>query len=182
MAILVFALGLILAIGGGGAISASIDLLPTEMGMLYAIAGVIALCSSAIVISIGALVTRLGASRAPRPAPSRVAEPPAAGDSTPALDAPEPDAPVLDARSPAPEPSEEDGLNENRVGHLPTFAEVESAIAHPEPQPTMVGRYSAGGANYVIFSDGTIEAEIEDGVYRFGSKEELTAYLRGRRV
>ena len=43
--------------------------------------------------------------------------------------------------------------------------------------PTVVGRYESGGACYVLFSDGTIEVETEMGTHRFGSMEELKAYI-----
>ncbi len=43
--------------------------------------------------------------------------------------------------------------------------------------PTVVGRYESGGASYVLFSDGTIEVETEMGTHRFGSMEELKAYI-----
>src|SRR5271169_4509475 len=59
MAIFVFALGFILAVVGGGGLFASIDLLPTEIGMLYAGCGTIALSAGLIVVSIGALIRRV---------------------------------------------------------------------------------------------------------------------------
>ena len=183
MAIFVFALGLVLAICGGASQAASVDLLPTELGMLYAIAGIVALCSACIVISIGALITRIGK---PSEAGPRAVEKALAPRAEPA--APPVIAPVLaEAEQPAPEAVErvelvdEDVVNENRAGHLPTLEEVESAIAHPEPPPTLVGRYSAGGANYMIFSDGTIEAELEGGAYRFASMGDFKAYIAGRK-
>ena len=40
-----------------------------------------------------------------------------------------------------------------------------------------MGRYESGGASYVLFSDGTIEVETEVGLHRFGSMEELKAYI-----
>ena len=42
---------------------------------------------------------------------------------------------------------------------------------------TVVGRYEAGGASYALFSDGPIEVETETGPHRFGSMEELQAFL-----
>ena len=59
MVVLVFILGLILAIAGGGGLFASVDLLPTEAGILYAACGTIALCSGVIVLAIGALLRRV---------------------------------------------------------------------------------------------------------------------------
>lgn len=52
-----------------------------------------------------------------------------------------------------------------------------TAEAAPLEAPTVVGRYESGGASYVLFSDGTIEVETEVGLHRFGSMEELKAYI-----
>jgi hypothetical protein len=203
MVVLVFILGLILAIAGGSALFASVDLIPTEAGSLYAACGTIALCSGVIVLAIGALLRRVdqlaesSAARAVEPAfafgaaapdiaphlheepevhPQFSAEPSLSveHETTVEAHAPEPEA------APATAPlDEEDPLNENRSGHLPTMAEVEQAIAEPEGPPTLVGRYSAGGANYMIFSDGTIEAETEQGAFKFASMGDFKAYLAG---
>jgi hypothetical protein len=201
MVVLVFVLGAILAIAGGGALFASVDLLPTEVGILYAACGTIALCSGIVVLAIGALLRRvdqLGDDFAARPVepgfafaaaapdlaphphiepefptePHAHAEPVLAAEHEATVGAPEP------APATAPE-EEEDPLNENRAGHLPTLAEVEHAIAEPEAPPTLVGRYSAGGADYMIFSDGTIEAETEQGAFKFASMGDFKAYLAG---
>src|SRR5579863_6864785 len=59
MAIFIFALALILALAGGGALVASIDLMPTDVGMLYAGCGVIALSAACIVVALGALIVRI---------------------------------------------------------------------------------------------------------------------------
>ncbi len=178
MVIVVILLGVILFAAGGGALVTSVDLLPTEMGMLYAACGAIAISSAFIVFSIAALIRRVDAlgqpSRPRRPEPAR--EEPLI-DVTPAEEptsAPSIDDPVRA------EPLADEAVNENRSGRLPTLHEVEHAIAHPEAPPTLVGRYSAGGANYMIFSDGTIEAETEQGAYRFASLGEFKAFIAGR--
>jgi hypothetical protein len=48
--------------------------------------------------------------------------------------------------------------------------------------PTLVGHYSAGGANYKIFSDGSIEAETEGGAFRFASMDDFKSYLARERA
>ncbi len=83
----------------------------------------------------------------------------------------------------APESSEEvveEPLNENRAGRLPTFAAIERAIETPEAPPTLIGRYTSGGANYMIFSDGTIEAETDQGAFRFASMGDFKKFLLDR--
>ncbi len=43
--------------------------------------------------------------------------------------------------------------------------------------PTVVGRYDANGATYVLFSDGTIEVETESGTHRFASMADLKDHI-----
>jgi hypothetical protein len=187
MAIFVFVLGLLLTVLGCGGLIASVDLLPTEVGILYAGCGTVAASSGLIVISIGALIRRVDAlagtfSLPPEPTPFETL---ALEPDPPHVS--EPIAP-FEASEPAPERSaaigeeriEDEPINENRAGRLPTLAEVEHAITEPGAPPTLVGRYTAGGAHYMIFSDGTIEAETEQGAFRFASMGDFKAYIAGR--
>jgi hypothetical protein len=185
MAIFTFVLGFLFAAAGAAGLVASIDLLPTEMGLLYAGCGVLALCAGGVTLAIGALIRRLGAvAAAVRSAQGRgtwgdVAAPheeALAPVEAPGLE--EEGEPVEFESGPA-ELAEDDAVNENRAGHLPTMAQIEHAIGEPEAAPKLVGRYSAGGANYMIFSDGSIEAETEGGAFKFASMSEFKAYLAG---
>jgi hypothetical protein len=195
MAIFVFVLGLLLTILGFGGLLASVDLLPTEIGMLYAGCGTIAASAGLIVLSIGALIRRIDALGAPRRAPTpeptpfeapvmqSPPEPLSEAEFAAPLEMPEPAAAHAEAVGDdrAEDRFEDEPINENRAGRLPTFAEVEHALVEPGAPPTLVGRYTAGGANYMIFSDGTIEAETEQGAFRFASMGEFKAYIaRGR--
>ena len=56
MAITVILLGLVLFAAGGGALIASVDLLPTELGMLYAGCGAVAMSSAFIVFALAAVI------------------------------------------------------------------------------------------------------------------------------
>lgn len=76
----------------------------------------------------------------------------------------------------------EDPVNENRAGRLPTLGEIERAIETPERPPTLIGRYASGGANYMIFSDGSIEAETDEGAFKFGSMGEFKKFLLDRGI
>jgi hypothetical protein len=44
-------------------------------------------------------------------------------------------------------------------------------------KPTVVGTYDSGGNHYVMFSDGSIEADTPNGVFRFGSLDELKDFI-----
>lgn len=47
-----------------------------------------------------------------------------------------------------------------------------------EPPPAHeIGRYSSGGNSYVMFADGSIEAETPNGNFRFGSLDELKRFI-----
>jgi len=195
MAIFTFILGFVFVAAGAGGLIASFDLLPTEIGLLYALCGTLALSAGGVTLAIGALIRRLDviatAMRSSQNRDSWQGLPAATEDAVapPQFEAPrgqealEP-APVDEPVAIEEEPdalAEDDSVNENRSGHLPTIAEIEHALGEPEPSPTLVGRYSAGGANYMIFSDGSIEAETENGAFKFASMSEFKAYLAGAR-
>ncbi len=47
------------------------------------------------------------------------------------------------------------------------------------PSSPVIGRYDAEGTSYVMYADGSIEAQSEAGVYRFASMAELKAFIEG---
>ena len=60
--------------------------------------------------------------------------------------------------------------------------EAEHEIAHeaeqePSAEAAVVGRYSSGGSEYTLYSDGSIDAQTEQGLFRFESMAELRAYI-----
>ncbi|WP_158810013.1 hypothetical protein [Beijerinckia sp. L45] len=61
------------------------------------------------------------------------------------------------------------------------FHVPEPARHEPPPPPaatsTVIGRYEADGTSYVMYADGSIEAQSEAGVYRFNSMTELKAFI-----
>ena len=48
------------------------------------------------------------------------------------------------------------------------------------PESAIVGRYSSGDTNYLMFADGSIEAQTPDGVMRFASLTELKRFVEKR--
>ena len=80
-------------------------------------------------------------------------------------------------------------LDDTPAARAPLFSTREpNAAAEPEPTPDLtseqhggaavIGRYQAGSASYVMYSDGTIEVETESGeIHRFGSMDELKAFI-----
>jgi hypothetical protein len=200
MTIVTFVLGLVLIAAGAGGLLASFDLLPTELGLLYACCGAILVSGGVVTVAIGVAVLRLEAltqmvhfaaavedlpeeaevaaaalhardpiEHGPEAAPAEL-EPVAEEGEAHVVES----LPVDDhaaAGEPAEEPLTETPVEEGVAAGAPSVADLEQALAAAAEAPTLVGHYSAGGANYKIFSDGSIEAETEGGAYRFASME-----------
>ena len=206
MTIVTFVLGIVLVAVGAGGLAASFNLLPTEIGLLYAACGAIFVCGGAVTIALGVVVLRLEAltrvvrfaaavdglpeeaealAAAPHaedepthePAETMVEAEAEEGEALPEETLLEEHAASVEAPAAAEEPVED-----GRALPAPSVAELEQAIAANVAAPTLVGHYSAGGANYKIFSDGSIEAETAGGAFRFASMAEFKAYLASTRA
>ena len=200
MAILIFILSLILLIAGAASGYESIDLLPTSTGVLYALAGVVAVCAAVVTFAVAVLIQRvdaltkiMGEAAAPSVLPAAF-EGASSTEIAPAEDGPLAPIPI-ETRAPesmneAPEsldvaPVGEDGspININRAGRLPSLETIETVLETPEePQgpPSLIGSYSSAGANYKIFSDGSIEAETSEGTFNFTSMADFKRHLLDR--
>jgi hypothetical protein len=188
MAFVVFAFGFGLLLAGLAGAYFSLDLLPTGIGVLYAIGGAVAACMAVVTFALGILIRRIDALTrlmgSPRPGAEVAAQTAAAdhvalsatADMRPAVERAQPPA-VTHHVAPA---QEEEPINENRSGHLPTLSEIEHALETPEAPPSVIGRYSSGGASYMIFDDGSIEAAMEEGTFRFASMGDFRTYLADR--
>jgi len=212
MTIVTFVLGIILLAAGAGGLAASFNLLPTELGLLYAACGAIFVCGGVVTIAIGVAILRIEALTeevnfaAEAGALEEEGEPSEADDNpaseSHSVSAPKPEAPeavpatalaeaapdrVDDENEQVDEALDEEastqeaGGAEREVPATSSVVELEQALAETAA-PTLVGRYSSGGANYKIFSDGSIEAETESGAFRFASMAEFKAYLARARA
>jgi hypothetical protein len=83
---------------------------------------------------------------------------------------PEPLAETASERTPEPEPEHEPAAMESDR----EAEEAGSDEAHPA---TVVGTYNSGDNRYVMFSDGSIEAQTPSGVFRFQSLDELKEFI-----
>ena len=180
MAFVVFALSLILLVAGLASSYMSLDLLPTGAGLLYALGGAVAVSMAFVSFALGVLIGRIDKLTELVRQPPQTSLAPGPIEPLPqAFDAPpvELEAPAEDARAGQVLAQEfEEPVNANRAGHLPTFRTIEHVFESPEPS-SVVGRYSAGGANYMIFDDGSIEAETGDGTFKFASMADFRRYL-----
>jgi hypothetical protein len=188
VAILIFILSLILLIAAAATGYESIDLLPTSTGVLYALAGAVAACAAVVTFAIGVLTWRIGAlTKLVRQSAGPL---PIAFEMTPSAETPSAstvsDTPsAIEARLPeaadeALGAEDESPINFNRSGHLPSLEAIETVLETPEePQgpPSLIGSYSSAGANYKIFSDGSIEAETGEGTFQFASMSDFKGHL-----
>jgi hypothetical protein len=190
MATLTFVLSLILLIAAATSGYASIDLLPTSTGVLYALAGVVAACAAVVTFAIGALTWRIDALTKLVKRSARPLALPLPYEATPATEtapaehvsaapsAIEPGTP--ESVDEAPGAKDESPININRTGHLPSLETIETVLETPEePQgpPSLIGSYSSAGANYKIFADGSIEAETSEGTFKFASMSDFKRHL-----
>ena len=77
-----------------------------------------------------------------------------------------------------------DAAEADRPELRPSLDAVEESPAPPVPEPEaprpnreVVGKYASGGNTYVMFADGSIEAETPQGRFTFASLDELKAFV-----
>lgn len=193
MAIVVFVLSVVLLLAGAFGGYESLDLLPTGLGILYALAGAVGVAAAVITFAIGIVVWRLDvltklARESATPAPGGAAEmiepaPLAPGPERAAAVESAPGGPAFQpvaVEAQAPERTELPAQPENEINHsphVPSLESVQSALETLEAPPDMIGSYSSAGANYKIFADGSIEAETGDGTFRFASMGDFKRHL-----
>ncbi len=73
------------------------------------------------------------------------------------------------------EPAEEKSVE--AAPPLAEDTEPATELASLAQEPAVIGRYEAEGTTYVMFADGSIEAQSERGVARFKSMADLKAYF-----
>jgi hypothetical protein len=184
MSILTFVLSLILLIAAAVSGYESVDLLPTSTGVLYALAGAVAACAAVVTFALAVLIRRVdrltklvGPSDRPSILRPGFGVTPLA-EAGPASEASA--APLAIEGEGLETVEEESPININRSGHLPSLETSETVLETPEePQepPSIIGSYSSAGANYRIFSDGSIEAETSEGTFQFASMSDFKQHL-----
>lgn len=188
-------LGLALIVVAGAGLIASIDLLTTEIGAIYATCSAVACATGLVILSLAAVTFRIDALRAAilrqgetarrAAAEASLAPPIAAGAAGFAAPPPILAEPAPEAEAPAPlvEPPSLAEVEENAPPMAAEAPPIETESAEPAAAATtLVGRYTSGGANYSIFSDGSIEAETDQGAFRFASMSDFKAYIATRRA
>jgi hypothetical protein len=155
MSWIVFALGFILIGLGLWSGQMALNLLPTDLGLFYAVAFALAGCSGVITLAIGALIRRVDA----------LGKRLAAGRAVEVVNLVE--APLADADA----------------SEYETPSEEAPSVETPLPAQSdanVVGRYSANGVDYTMYSDGSIEAITPAGVTKFATMTELREAMARR--
>ncbi|WP_457093463.1 hypothetical protein [Microvirga sp. P5_D2] len=83
---------------------------------------------------------------------------------------------IVTEPAPVAEPEREPEPVEEAVADEPVPAEEEQAPAEPR-SATIIGTYNSGDNTYVMFSDGSIEAQTPSGIFHFQSLDELKAFI-----
>lgn len=92
----------------------------------------------------------------------------------------EPAAPSFTSRRDADGPSrDEEGVQVETAALADEDRGTSDEVPAPL-SPAVVGRYNAGSASYVMYSNGMIEVETENGTHQFGSMQELKAFIEKR--
>jgi hypothetical protein len=182
MAILIFVLSLVLLIAAAASGYQSLDLLPTGIGVLYALAGAVAACAAVVTFTIAVLIRRIDAlAKLIRRSAAPAALVMAPSTETAPVEAISAARAAIEAGAPAAGAEDESPININRTGHLPSLETVETVMETPEPEPqappSLIGSYSSAGANYKIFADGSIEAETSEGTFKFASMADFKRHL-----
>ena len=188
MVVVLFVLAPALIALGAAAVFIGFDILLGDRGLPMIMAG--AVFGAAGLVLLGLAVVARAARRIARRLPAALVEAMAAqrSGSPPSRDATavpavEPAFPVHAQRRER-EPSEMLRGDLDDGGDSPQLPLPEPPRVAPPPpaapparEVTVVGRYSSGGNAYVMFSDGSIEAETPSGRHRFSSLDELRAFV-----
>ena len=203
MVVALVVLGLAMVAGGVASVLFGWEIVLLERGWTMVISGTVAAAGGAVLFGLAAVVARLGKVRselslirerldrrevdfappvesavpavAPLPmggeaAPFDLALPPLPEFMRPAVDTQEPPLPV--AEVPA-------SLDEDNELLVPLGEETKprEPRAPGSPPPTIVGTYKSGDNRYVMYADGSIEADTPQGVFHFDSLDELKDFI-----
>jgi hypothetical protein len=193
MVIALYLIALAMIGGGAAAVAYGWGIVLNERGWTMVIAGTVALSGGLLLLGIGVVagrirrierelsvfrdhVARLGAGfplrsfEAERAPAAEISGPPLARSEAVSPSVGQEEQAVLKAADVIPEPAPPEAS--------PGLRPVADAPKAPEPAaPTVVGTYNSGGNAYVMFSDGSIEADTPSGHYRFKSLDELKDFI-----
>jgi hypothetical protein len=83
-------------------------------------------------------------------------------------------------RSTANGTSDEERTIRSNAEAQPAVPEEEASTSAAPAEPAVIGRYTSGNTTYVMFADGSIEAETPNGILHFASLADLKVYVEGQ--
>lgn len=152
--------GLALALAGVWAMWSGWDVVQLERGWALVIAGATAFSAGAIVMALARVIAAIRAATEARPETAAAA---------PAAAAPAVTAPAVAAPAPAP------------VRQTPAKSFADRPRYDRQDAPTEVDRYTAGDAEYVMLSDGSVEVRSGGYTQRYESLAALRMAAASRR-
>jgi hypothetical protein len=156
----VFGLALVMFVVGGAALRVGLTDPAGDLALVYVPAGAIVITGGCIVFALGCLAVAFGRSRSPAAAaPAPVPLP------VPVPVPPMPAARVEESARAAPETV------------LREPAEAPVFVREPAAERRLAATYSAGGIGYFMYSDGSIEADMEIGRHRFPDMDALRRFI-----
>lgn len=188
MGVALYLIALALIGGGAASIAYGYGIILNERGWTMVISGAVAASGGVVLLGIAVLAGRV---RRVERALARVAEaaPEVRPSFPPTAPRPEPVAPSRPDRAAPARPAERAEPEEHAVlkaadaipepAPLPPSATAPAAAAPPREADsrTIIGTYNSGGNSYVMYSDGSIEADTPSGQYSFQSLDELKEFI-----
>lgn len=164
MSVVLSLLGLAMIAMGGAAMVFGAQIIQVEKGWTMVIAGSVGATGGALLLGVALAIHRLG-----RVASQLVAfaasldQVAALATANVGMAAPPDDLAPSAASFAAPQE--------------PAMAEAPPGPYDAPPAPSVVGRYTSGGNAYVMFADGSVQADTPSGQHRFRSLDELRAFV-----
>jgi hypothetical protein len=165
MVSVVYFFALVMTLGGGYIAITGAEVILTERGWSHLIAGSVIGTGGMLLFGIGCLLLTLQRLARTRPAPTlAIEEPPVETGQVTAHTAD----PILETQA------ARSDLDEDQQSKPAPGAPAED----PAPEPrAVVGSYASGGITYFMYSDSSIEAEMEIGRYRFADMDALRNFI-----
>lgn len=189
MVVVLFLLALAMMVSGAAAVFFGSDILLADRGLPMVVAGATAASAGAVLLGLAVAAWRLGrlertmARLGERLGDMQLPRPHVGPDAPAVVEPGVQAAPAPKAVTDIPDSADRDA--DSRALDLPEIAPVRAPDTHAldaglvEDAITVVGTYSSGGNSYVMYSDGSIRADTPSGQHKFGSLDELKAFVAG---
>lgn len=167
MSVVLSLLALAMIAMGGTAMVFGAQIIQVEKGWTMVIAGSVGATGGAVLLGVALATRRLGRIASQLLAFAASLDQVAALATANVGAAPPPPADLAEPMAALAAPQE------------PVVLEAPPGPYDTPPSASIVGRYSSGGNAYVMFADGSVQADTPSGRHRFRSLDELRAFVAG---